>query len=105
MSVLSNKAYKEYERLSRYSAFPYYFQNVDKKYIYGTTSQLVTDDVPFTIYEIQRGDTLDSIALQFYNDPTKYWIVADFNHIQDPLLDLKMGDTLKIPNLSSIAYR
>ena len=40
MDVLKDKQYKDYNYLSRYESFPYYFHSIDRKYIYGTTSQL-----------------------------------------------------------------
>lgn len=104
MAVLTQKAYKDYNTLSRYASFPYYFNTLDKKYIYGTTSQLDVEGTPSSAHTVGRGDTLDSLALQYYNDPTKYWIIADFNRIQDPLEDLKMGTVLNIPTMSAIRY-
>lgn len=103
MSILVDKAYKSYKRLSRYQDFPYFYHTVDNKYIYGTTNNL-DDTTTYVEYTVKPGDTLDFIALQNYNDPTKYWIIADFNRMQDPLLKLEVGMQLKIPSIGSIKF-
>ena len=101
---LINKQYKNYSRVSRYSSFPYYYNTVDNKYIYGITSQLV-NDTEFTIHIAKIGDSWDSLALQYYNDPTYYWVLCDFNQVQDPYIPLKDGQRVKIPTFSSIEYK
>ena len=90
MDVLTDKSYKQYSKLSRYSAFPYYYHSKDDKYIYGKTAYL-KDDTVYSLYQIKRGDTFDSLALYFYNNPTLYWIICSFNHIQNPFTELKEG--------------
>lgn len=102
-NVLKDKSYKTYNYLSRYSTFPYFYHSVDKKYIYGTTNWLNTDTL-HQIYITKQGDTLDSIALQFYNDPCKYWVIADFNRILNPIIIFEDGVSLKIPDLSTIEF-
>ena len=104
MNVLENKYYKDYTRISRYSIFPYYYNRIDEKYIYGITAQLKTKDVMMVNHKVKEGDTLDSLALYYYNSPTYYWIIADFNRIQDPFSDLKVGSTLKIPTFSFVEF-
>lgn len=103
MDVLTNKSYKDYARISRYSPFPYYYHTKDDKYIVGTTAYL-KDTTVYTLYTVQRGDTLDSLALEFYNNPTLYWIICSFNRIQDPFIELKEGQKLKIPSISNIEF-
>lgn len=104
MDVLLNKSYKSYDYLSRYLNFPYYYNSRDKKYIYGTTSQ-ISKNISYYLYEVKDDDTLDSIALDVYNNPTYFWAIADFNNIQDPYLIPKVGDKIKIPLLSEIKYK
>lgn len=103
MNILTNKSYRTYNRVSRYGNFPYYYNVVDKKYVYGTTSHL-DNTTNYSTYIIIKGDTLDSLALEFYNNPTLYWIIADFNRIQDPYLPLVIGSYIKIPVLTSITF-
>jgi nucleoid-associated protein YgaU len=102
--VLKNKYFKQYDRLSRYQSFPYFYNEVDNKYIYGITSQL-DDSTIYSSYIVQKGDTWDSLALKFYNNPTRYWVILDFNRIQDPYVEPQEGQKIKIPNLSSIVFK
>lgn len=104
MEVLTKKEYKQYDRVSRYSVFPYYFNTIDNKYVYGITSYLKTQDVTFVSHKVIEGDTLDTLALYYYNSPTFYWIIADFNKILDPYEDLKIGSILKIPTFSNVEF-
>lgn len=104
MDVLTNKQLRAYDRLSRYSNFPFYYNTLDDKYIYGTTNHL-KNTTTYKIYQVKQNDTLDSIAMDNYNDPTYYWVICDFNRIQDPFKDLKVGSYLKLPILSLIEYK
>ena len=103
MDKLIDKSYKTYDYVSRYSGFPYYYDKTDEKYIYGTTSHLNTE-TPYVIHTIAKGDTLDTLALDYYNNPTFYWIIADFNRIRDPYIKLVVGSQIKIPSFSSIEF-
>ena len=60
--TLIHKTYKQYDKISRYANFPYYYNVNDNKYEYGTTNYL-NDTTPFVLYKVQRGDTLDILAL------------------------------------------
>ena len=104
MKILTNKSYKTYDYLSRYSSFPFYFNTFDQKYIYGTTSHLNKNTV-YTLHKINKNETLDSIALQMYNNPTLFWVIADYNNIQNPYEKLIEGNTLKIPTLTDVSYQ
>jgi nucleoid-associated protein YgaU len=103
MEVLKNKSYKEYSKISRYSQIPYYYHIIDDKYVSGKSAHLKTDTV-YTMHTIRKNDTFDSLALEFYNNPTLFWIICSFNNIQDPFLKLKEGDLIKIPSLSNIEF-
>lgn len=103
MSVLIDKSYRNYNYFSRYASYPYYYNTIDKKYIYGTTSQL-KDSTPYVAYTVKAGDTYDSISLEFYNNPTYYYLICDFNHIQDPLSTPVEGSILRIPSFSTVVY-
>ena len=104
MNNLVNKAYKDYKRISRYAVFPYYYNRFDSKYIYGITSQLKTEGITFVNHKVKQGDTLDTLSLYYYNSPTYFWIIADFNKIQDPYKDLIEGSVLKIPTFSHVEF-
>ena len=104
MEVLKNKDYRTYDYISRYTGFPFYYNTKDNKYIYGTTGQLVKD-IPFVLHIVRNRDTFDSLALNYYGNPTLYWVICDFNNIQDPFTDLKVGQKIKIPTLSSLSFK
>lgn len=104
MDVLENKSYKQYSKLSRYAGVPYYYHTVDQKYIYGKTSYL-DDTTPYTLYKVQVNDTWDRIALEFYNNPTLYWIICSFNRITDPYSKPEVGASIKIPSISTIEFK
>ena len=103
MKRLTNKSYKKYDKISRYSAFPYYYDTKTDKYVYGTVAYL-NINVPYSVYVVKRGDTLDKIALHFYNNPTLYWIICSFNGIHDPYVNLPIGVELKIPSISNLKW-
>lgn len=104
MDVLSKKQYKDYQRVSRYSVFPYYYNRLDDKWVYGLTAQLKQGDTPYVVHEVVHGDTLDTLSLYYYNSPLLFWIIADFNHIQDPYKELVIGTLLKIPTYNAIEF-
>lgn len=103
MTVLTQKTYKNYDRISRYSSFPYYYNNLDSKYMY-STSLYLDNTTQYSNYKVARGDTYDSIALAMYNNPTYFWIICDFNRILDPFNPPKEDTTLKIPVISTLKY-
>lgn len=103
MDVLKNKSYRQHNRLSRYSSFPNYFNTLDGKYIGGTTAYL-KDTTSYSVRKIHKNDTYDSLALYYYNNPTYYWIICSFNHIQDPFTEPKEGTYIKIPAISTIEF-
>ena len=101
--ILSNKTYKDYSYNCRYITVPEYFHNVDQKYVSGTTSHLIENNT-YVYHTIKKNETLDSISLVYYNSPLYFWVIADFNKIQDPLIELTTGQKLKIPTLSNIQF-
>lgn len=88
MDKLTNKRYETYDYTSRYTPVPYFFDTKAKKDIYGIGEQMNTDSA-FYSHKIAPGDTLDSLALTFYNNPTYWWVIAYFNLINDPFIDLQ----------------
>ena len=104
MEKLINKKYKSYDRTSRYQVFPTYYHRIDKKQVSGITSHLITEGANYTSHKVKPHDTLDTLALHYYNNPTYYWIIADFNKIRDPYTPLVVGTVLKIPTFSNIAF-
>ena len=104
MDVLKDKEYKTYKSISRYTSFPYYYNTKDNKYIYGLTRQL-SKDAEYILVNVDERTTLDKLALTYYGRPDYYWIIADFNDIQDPFI--KLSDkfkSIKIPSISQIKF-
>lgn len=103
MNVLKDKSYKNYNKISRYSIFPYYYNMLDNKYVYGITSNL-DQSTDYSIYTVKYNDTYDSIAVDYYNNPSYYWVICDFNRIDDPFEKPEEGTKLAIPVLSTIQF-
>ena len=102
--VLRHKSYLQYNGISRYARFPYYYNETDNKYVSGTTNQL-DDSTDFIYYTVKTGDSYDSIALRYYDNPTYYWIICDFNRIQDCFDKPEVGTVLKVPTFSRLTYK
>ena len=103
MDVLTKKSYKNYSYTSRYAPFPYYYHTIDEKYVYGKTAWL-KDNTVYQAHTVVKGDTIDSLALYYYNNPTFFWVICSFNRISDPYIELKEGQIIKIPLLSNIEF-
>lgn len=104
MDTLKNKTYESYDYLSRYTSVPYYFDTLKQRNIYGIGSNL-SKDSPYVSHKVNTEDTLHSLSLQYYNNPTYWWIIAYFNDIQDAFVSLKDYYTiLRIPNIASITF-
>lgn len=97
------KNYKQYDYISRYEGFPYYYDPVNNRYYYGITSSLNTD-TSYSIYEVKAGDNYDSIALDYYGCALFYWVICDYNEIFDSLEPPAIGTQLKLPALNNIRY-
>lgn len=105
MDILTNKSRKEYDYLSRYSTFSFYYNTKDKKYIYGLSSQLKTQNMTYVTVKVTESTTLDFLANKYYGRPDYFWIIADFNHIIDPFIHLADHfSEIKIPNMSEIEF-
>lgn len=103
MNTIKDKTYKDYNYISRYAPFPYYYNEQDEKYMQGLTSQL-SQGTTYILHKVELGETLDSIALDSYSNSTYFWVIADFNQIKDPFKELEVGTMLKIPTLAGISF-
>ena len=92
-----------YSYFSRYQEDRIYYDVNDKKYI-GLRPLWLDDTTPYITYTVNRGDTYDSIALNFYNNPTYWWVITDFNRIISPLNNLAAGTILMIPIFSNLIF-
>lgn len=104
MDVLKNKSKKSFSYISRYAPAYFYYHTLDKRFMYGITSQLSTD-TPYVEVTVKPEDTLDILANNYYGRPDYYYIIADFNQIQDPFIKLsERFSKIKIPALAAIEY-
>ena len=104
MDILTNKNYANFDYTSRYNNVPFYYNTLDKKYIFGIGSNL-DKSTSYVVHEIKNTDTLDYLALKYYNNPTYYWVIAYFNDIQDAFINLsEYYKSIKIPNIVGIKF-
>ena len=104
MDTLKNKNYESYDYLSRYTTVPYYFDTIKQREVYGIGSNLAKD-TPYVSHKLEQGDTLHSLALRYYNNPTYWWVIAYFNDIQDSFISLiDYFNIIKIPNIAGITF-
>jgi hypothetical protein len=62
------------------------------------------DDKRPKFYTVKKGDTLPSIAKEFYGNPSVWPKIADANKIRHPKKDLKVGTKLKLPMIDQYAW-
>lgn len=104
MDDLKNKKYATFEYTSRYTGIPYYYNKRDGREIFGLSKNMYKD-VPWVAHKVKPTDTLDSLALKYYNNPTYWWIIAYFNDIQDAFIHLiDKFQVIKIPSMRSIIF-
>ena len=103
MDILTNKQYKSYDRLSRYSTIPVYYNKHTKNNVYGTSKHLNTD-TEYVLHVAKKNDTWDSLALDYYNNPTYFWIICDFNKVLNPFIEPQEGDLIYVPVISDIEF-
>jgi hypothetical protein len=104
MDSLKDKKYASFDYVSRYAGVPYYYHTVDKKESPGIGKNM-RKNVPWVAHQVAPTDTLDKLALTYYNNPTYWWIIAYFNDIQDAFIDLKEHfDVLKIPAITNVIF-
>jgi hypothetical protein len=104
MDTLKNKMYANFDYLSRYTNTPYYYDTLSDRQVYGIGTNLKTN-TEFVTHKVRSNDTLNSLALKYYNNPTFWWVIAYFNNIQDPFKQLiAKYTTLKIPSIASIEF-
>ena len=104
MDTLKNKRYQDFDYTSRYTGIPYYYDTVTKQDVYGVIKPMLKNNA-WVAHKVTQEDSLDSLALKYYNNPTYWWIIAFFNNITDPFIRLKdKFNIIKIPSISSIEF-
>jgi hypothetical protein len=80
-----------------------YLNNRTKKTIDGKTvySPKIYPNIPLRDDDVyvatETGDRLDTLAYDYYDDSSLWWIIAAANNIHDAPLGLKDGTILRIP--------
>lgn len=104
MDTLTNKKYLQYEYRSRYVDTPVYYDKNKNKEVYGVGTNMLTN-TSYVSHKVLATDTLDSLALKYYNNPTYWWAIAYFNNILNPFEKLIDRFTIiKIPSISAISF-
>ena len=104
MDTLKNKTYVDFDYLSRYTDVPYYYDTLENREVFGIGTNL-RNDTEYVTHIVKSNDTLNSLSLKYYNNPTFWWVIAYFNDIQDAFKPLRNKyTTLKIPNITSIEF-
>ena len=69
-----------------------------------TFKHISREYLSFFFNKLKRGESIDSIALYYYNNPTYYWMICDFNFIDDPFIELTEGQKIKVPTFSAVTF-
>lgn len=105
MERLTNKRYNSYDYTCRYTGVPVFYDPETQGDLCGIGAQM-SDKTAFVSHKVKPEDTLDSLALTYYNNPTYWWAIAYFNRISNPFIQLsKKFSILKIPAISSITFK
>lgn len=68
-------------------------------------SEISIDPTGQDIFLTVRGDhinRIDLVSQEMYGRPDLGWVIMDINNISQPLLDLKIGQELRIPPLALV---
>ena len=105
MDTLKNKRYLKYGYTCRQNGTAVYYDTLTGKECYGIIRDLNKTTASFT-HIVQERETLDSLALKYYNNPTYWWVIAMFNNIQDALVSNLKEEypVLQIPNIAAIIF-
>jgi len=104
MDRLKNKRYGSFDYVCRYTGIPFYYDTAAKRDVCGIVKPM-KKNIAYVAHKVLDSDNLDALALKYYNNPTYWWIIAFFNNITDPFINLREHfEIIKIPNISSINF-
>lgn len=104
MDVLTNKRYIQFDYTSRKIGVPVYYNSNDDREMYGIGANMLKD-CPWSAHKVSGSDSLHSLALKYYNNPTLWWAIAYMNDIFDPFVHLQTKySVIKIPTITSIRF-
>lgn len=67
-----------------------------------TTYESSYDDITYVVSGGESGRA-DLIAYRLYQQANLAWLVLQFNNIVDPIVELRVGTTIKLPTPSRVA--
>lgn len=104
MDTLTNKRFANFDYICRYIGNPIYYDTVNRRDVCGLNTN-INKDISWVAHKVKPGDTLDGLALTYYNNPTYWWAIAYFNNILDSFDCLSNKFTiLRIPSISEIEF-
>ena len=104
MNKFTNKRMHQFDYTSRYTGVPYYYDTAKNRDVFGIGTQ-ISFNTSYSLHKVRSGDTLDKLALTYYNNPSYWWAIAYFNKINDPFKPLiPKFSVIKIPTISSIYF-
>lgn len=104
MDTMTNKKYIQYDYRCRYSDIPTFFDRINNRDVYGVGIPALKE-LPYVSHKVLSTDTLDSLALKYYNNPTYWWAIAYFNDILNSFEKLiDRFEIIKIPSIAAIGF-
>lgn len=55
--------------------------------------------INYNTYTWKEGDRLDQVAMEFYGDPEKWWLIAEYNPEVSDHQNIPAGKVLRIPSV------
>lgn len=55
--------------------------------------------INYTEYKWKSGDRLDNVAMEFYKDPEKWWVIPEYNPAIEDVYHIPAGTILRIPHV------
>lgn len=76
--------------------------NFGETYVFNLRKRPTFNEENYTLYEWTAGDTLESVAYNFYEDPKFRWVLLDANPKYRTEFDIKNGDIINIPDYEEV---
>ena len=77
-------------------------KNVEGNLVLKRRNRVKFNSSKMTLYQYTVSDRLDLLAKKFYHDYQLWWIILEANTIYRTVLDIKVGDILKIPDYEEV---
>jgi len=79
--------------------------DVNNTIVFGLMADIIVPDLSDTLFVIptEGVNRLDLISDEFYGTPELWWVLARVNNIQDALVGVPVGTTVRIPTKARLA--